>query len=206
MYAICLKEDGRHIGNLKIGPIEWKHGTSDLVTVIGDREQWGKGFATEAIKLGNKIAFEKYNIRKLSGGMYASNVPSIKAYTNAGWIIEGRLFNHYVHSGKFEDRVIVSASTLALNNKIILGTVQFGMNYGVSNSAGKPEKEEVFQIFEQAAKAGVENLDTADTYGNASELIGDFLEILLQDLKLTPNLKLKKINLLKIKSAVLLIS
>ncbi|KAB2914715.1 MAG: GNAT family N-acetyltransferase [Bacteroidetes bacterium] len=108
MYAICLKETGKHIGNLKVGPIDWKHGLSDLVTVIGDREQWGKGYATEAIKLGNRLAFEKYNIRKLTGGMYASNIGSTKAYTNAGWIIEGRLFNHYVVEGKFEDRIIVS--------------------------------------------------------------------------------------------------
>ena len=108
MHAICLKETGKHIGNLKVGPIDWKHGLSDLVTVIGDKEQWGKGYATEAIKLGNRIAFEKYNIRKLTGGMYASNIGSTKAYTNAGWIIEGRLFNHYMVDGKFEDRIIVS--------------------------------------------------------------------------------------------------
>lgn len=107
MYAICLTE-GKHIGNLKVGPIDWKHSLSDLVVVIGDRSQWGKGYATEAIKLGNRLAFENYNLRKLSGGMYASNVGSIKAYTNAGWIIEGRLFNHYVVEGKLEDRVVVS--------------------------------------------------------------------------------------------------
>ena len=108
MYAICLKETGKHIGNLKVGPIDWKHLIADLVTVIGDRDQWGKGYATEAIKIGNKLAFEKYNLRKLNGGMYASNIGSIKAYTNAGWFIEGRLFNHYLVNGKLEDRIIVS--------------------------------------------------------------------------------------------------
>jgi RimJ/RimL family protein N-acetyltransferase len=108
MYAICLKGSAKHIGNLKVGPIDCKHSVSDLVTVIGDRSEWGKGYATEAIKLGNKLAFEHHNIRKLSGGMYASNGGSIKAYTNAGWIVEGRLFNHYIVDGKYEDRVIVS--------------------------------------------------------------------------------------------------
>jgi len=88
MHAVCLVENDKHIGNLKVGPINKKHMLSDLVTVIGDKEQWGKGLATEAIKLGNKLAFEKYNIRKLTGGMYASNIGSIKAYTKAGWIIE----------------------------------------------------------------------------------------------------------------------
>ncbi|MGJ8661941.1 MAG: GNAT family N-acetyltransferase, partial [Bacteroidota bacterium] len=108
MYAVCLTESGKHIGNLKVGPIDYKNMNSDLVTVIWDRNEWGKGLATEAIKLGNKIAFEEYNIRKLTGGMYSSNVGSIKAYTKAGWIIEGTLQNQYVLNGKLEDRVMVS--------------------------------------------------------------------------------------------------
>ena len=37
LYAICTKEDGRHIGNIKIGDINYKAMTSDLVTVVGDR-------------------------------------------------------------------------------------------------------------------------------------------------------------------------
>ena len=82
--------------------------TSDLVTVIWDEEYWGKGLATESIKLGNKLAFEKYNIRKLTGGMYSSNIGSVKAYTKAGWIIEATHQNHYIVNGKLEDKIIVS--------------------------------------------------------------------------------------------------
>ena len=108
MYAICLKDNNKQIGNLKIGPINKNHMLSDLVTVIWDKSQWGKGLATVAIKLGNKIAFEKYNIRKLTGGMISDNIGSIKAYTKAGWFIEGKLQNHYIIEGKLKDRVIVS--------------------------------------------------------------------------------------------------
>ena len=107
MYAVCTNE-GKHIGNLKVGPINHKNMTSDLVTVIWDEDYWGKGLATESIKLGNKLAFEKYNIRKLTGGMYSSNIGSVKAYTKAGWIIEATLQNHYMVNGKLEDRIIVS--------------------------------------------------------------------------------------------------
>ena len=32
------------------------------------------------------------------------------------------------------------------NKKIILGTAQFGMNYGINNSNGVPKKEEVFEL------------------------------------------------------------
>lgn len=108
MHAICLKENDRHIGNLKVGPIIKKHGVADLPCVIGDKTQWGKGLATEAISLGNTLAFETYGIRKLSGQIYADNLGSIKAYCKAGWIIEGVNEARYIVDNKPMDQVIVS--------------------------------------------------------------------------------------------------
>ena len=78
------------------------------MVVIGDKNYWGKGLATEAIKLANKIAFDKYKIRKLSGGMYSDNIASIKCYTKAGWIVEGTLKWHYILNEKVMHRVCVS--------------------------------------------------------------------------------------------------
>lgn len=59
-------------------------------------------------------------------------------------------------------------------NKLILGTVQFGLNYGINNTQGKPEKETVFEILSNAYENGIRNLDTAELYGNAHDLIGEF--------------------------------
>ena len=108
MHAICDVETDKHIGNLKVGPIDREHMTSDLVTLIGDTNYWGKGLATEAIKLGNAIAFDKYDIRKLTGGICSDNIGSIKCYTRAGWEVEGTLKAHYVINDKILDRVCVS--------------------------------------------------------------------------------------------------
>ncbi|HPQ07917.1 MAG TPA: GNAT family protein [Bacteroidia bacterium] len=110
MYAICYKDNDKHIGNLKIGPINKKHLVSDLVCVIGDKKYWGKGLATEAISLGNKLAFEKYGIRKLHGQIYADNIGSIKAYCKAGWIIEGVIKGRYLVNGKPMDQILVSCN------------------------------------------------------------------------------------------------
>ena len=59
-------------------------------------------------------------------------------------------------------------------NKLILGTVQFGLNYGVNNTQGKPNKETVFEILSSAHENGIRYLDTAELYGNAHDLIGEF--------------------------------
>jgi len=61
--------------------------------------------------------------------------------------------------------------------KLILGTVQFGLRYGINNSLEKPEKESVFEILSYAYENGIRYLDTAELYGNAHELIGEFHKI-----------------------------
>ncbi|MBK8472358.1 MAG: GNAT family N-acetyltransferase [Sphingobacteriales bacterium] len=106
-YGIFYKETNDCIGTIKLGPINWVHGISDLVVLLGNRQYHGKGLAVEAIKLGNELAFQEYDIRKLFGGMYESNVASIKAYTRADWVIEGRLKGHYLNDGQVEDRILV---------------------------------------------------------------------------------------------------
>jgi len=60
------------------------------------------------------------------------------------------------------------------SNKIILGTVQFGLKYGVNNKKGIPSKNEIFQIFNYAFDNKIRILDTAEVYGSSHSLIGQF--------------------------------
>lgn len=57
-------------------------------------------------------------------------------------------------------------------NKIALGTVQFGMKYGVGNQDSKPNKLEITKILKLAKSYGVNCLDTASSYGNSEKIIG----------------------------------
>ena len=95
MFAVCEAADGRHIGNVKVGPINRAHGVSDFVTVIGQRDVWGRGYARLAIALGIDIAFGEMGIRKLSASIDSRNLGSLKAYTAAGFAIEARLKDHF---------------------------------------------------------------------------------------------------------------
>lgn len=56
--------------------------------------------------------------------------------------------------------------------KIVLGTVQFGLLYGV-NSAGRPNKNAVKGILAKAAAGGITTLDTSSAYGNSEEILGE---------------------------------
>jgi len=56
--------------------------------------------------------------------------------------------------------------------KLALGTVQFGLHYGVANTTGQPAEAEVANILRHAVRAGVEVLDTACLYGDSEAVIG----------------------------------
>jgi len=56
--------------------------------------------------------------------------------------------------------------------KLGLGTVQFGLPYGVANSAGMTQEAEVARILELAASHGISVLDTAPAYGEAEAVLG----------------------------------
>lgn len=60
------------------------------------------------------------------------------------------------------------------NNKIILGTVQFGLNYGINNTEGKPSVAAVKAILDAAYSNNITMLDTAEAYGDSQEVIGNY--------------------------------
>ena len=55
---------------------------------------------------------------------------------------------------------------------IILGTAQWGLHYGISNTEGVTSSEQVSRILKRASSAGVNLLDTAPGYGNSESKIG----------------------------------
>lgn len=57
-------------------------------------------------------------------------------------------------------------------NKLVLGTVQFGCQYGI-NSAGKPDTQMVSEILNEAYNGGIVLLDTSAAYGNSEEVLGE---------------------------------
>ncbi|MFH6963256.1 aldo/keto reductase [Flavobacterium plurextorum] len=64
-----------------------------------------------------------------------------------------------------------------MENKLILGTVQMGLDYGVNNVNGKISFENSCKILKKAFELGVKTLDTAEAYGNAHKVIGDFHDL-----------------------------
>lgn len=90
LFAIIENNSFRHIGNIKIGPINAQHSFADVSYFIGEKGVWGKGYATEAIMLATQIGFEKLSLHRMQAGVYAANIGSQKALQKAGYQLEGR--------------------------------------------------------------------------------------------------------------------
>ena len=56
--------------------------------------------------------------------------------------------------------------------KLALGTVQFGLDYGVANTAGRVSEADARGIMAQAAQRGMDILDTAIAYGDSERVLG----------------------------------
>ena len=66
----------------------------------------------------------------------------------------------------------ISANGLS---EMTLGTVQLGLRYGIANTLGKPDRGTACQMIQEAIRMGVNSLDTAQSYGDSEEVIGDCL-------------------------------
>ena len=108
IYAICDKNTEDHVGNIKIGPLRRFDGVSDLVTLIGNRDYWGKGVGTGAIKLVVQKAFSEGGLRKFSASIDSSNKGSLNAYQRAGFKLEAKLKNYFYKDNKaYSDKLYV---------------------------------------------------------------------------------------------------
>jgi RimJ/RimL family protein N-acetyltransferase len=108
LLAITDRADGRHVGNIKLGPIDPPHGLADIGLIIGDRMAWGRGLGTAAIQCVVEIARHELGLRKLTAGCYASNLGSARAFEKAGFHVDAVRREHLNLDGRFEDHVLLS--------------------------------------------------------------------------------------------------
>lgn len=108
LFAIVTLPEKKHIGNIKLGPIYSHYMHADISYFIGDCEYWGRGYATEAIKLVTKWAFSDLGLHKIQAGVFEENVGSIKALLKAGFIQEACYKENLVSpiTGKYCDHLV----------------------------------------------------------------------------------------------------
>jgi|APSaa5957512535_1039671.scaffolds.fasta_scaffold03665_8 [ribosomal protein S5]-alanine N-acetyltransferase len=109
-FALYNLIDDEFVGTTKINYIDdagLATSTADIGIMIGDREYWGKGLATDAIYSISKYAFDVLGVRKLTAGAISENIGVIKAFTNNGYKQEANLRKKLLISGVYMDHVLL---------------------------------------------------------------------------------------------------
>ena len=104
---LAIEDQGVHVGNLKIGPINRHHRCADVSYFIGERSCWGKGLATAAIRAACDIAFARLDLHRLQAGLYAGNVGSLRALEKAGFTREGVWRQQLLGPDGWEDHIFL---------------------------------------------------------------------------------------------------
>lgn len=105
LFAIVDQTDGLHIGNIKIGPINVHHQYADISYFIGERDRWGRGHATQAIRIIIDIGFNRLGLHLLQAGVYANNVASQRALLRAGFMPDGRMRQQLWADDQWQDHL-----------------------------------------------------------------------------------------------------
>ena len=85
--GIFLKNKDIHIGNIKLEPIDYEKRKATLGILIGEKEYWNKGYATETLKTLTSYAFNNLRLNEINLGVYKENIGAIKAYEKTGFKI-----------------------------------------------------------------------------------------------------------------------
>jgi RimJ/RimL family protein N-acetyltransferase len=107
-FAIEDLKTKQYIGGCGIQTVNWLTRVAVIGIMIGDKEYWGKGYGTDAMKVLIKFIFEDMNINKIRLNTFSFNERAIKCYEKCGFKVEGVLKSEIFKEGKYYDEIIMS--------------------------------------------------------------------------------------------------
>jgi ribosomal-protein-alanine N-acetyltransferase len=111
--GMFLNKGDRHVGNVKLEPIDRQNHRAEIGILIGEKGLWGQNYASEALELVVRIGFDKLGLHKLTAGCYGNNVGSMKAFLKAGFEVEGTRISHYRYAEAWVDLILLGRSNPA---------------------------------------------------------------------------------------------
>lgn len=106
--GIFLKENNKHIGNIKLEPIDFNNKRATIGILIGNKDYWGKGIATEATRLLVNYAFNSLDLKEVNLGVISENKAAIKVYKKVGFQIDRIEKKSTMYGNKYYDGIIMS--------------------------------------------------------------------------------------------------
>jgi [ribosomal protein S5]-alanine N-acetyltransferase len=95
-----------HVGNLKLGPVDWDNSRADISILIGETAAWGCGIGSEAIYVLSRHLFHTVGLNRLEAGSH--NPAFLRLVEKLGWTREGVLRQGARQDDRLVDHILVS--------------------------------------------------------------------------------------------------
>jgi len=106
-FAIRTLDGDRLIGSCGMGGDIYPHGEGFVGIGIGDRQDWNKGYGTDAMQVLLSFAFNELNLRRVSLSVLNHNARGIRSYVKAGFVREGIQRGSVLREGQRWDDVFM---------------------------------------------------------------------------------------------------
>jgi RimJ/RimL family protein N-acetyltransferase len=107
MFAIQTLEDDQLVGFIGLEGDIFPNRDAFVGIGIGERELWGKGYGTDAMKVILRYAFQELNLRKVSLDAFEYNPRAIRSYEKTGFVHEGRVRKFLLREGQRWDLILM---------------------------------------------------------------------------------------------------
>lgn len=91
VFAIDRRRKPAFVGLAWLYDIHWRHRRAEVRIVIGNKQVWGKGLGTDALRVLQGIAFDGLDLEKLWADVLETNPRAVAAFEQAGFVREGLL-------------------------------------------------------------------------------------------------------------------
>ena len=107
LFAIRTLEGDKLVGYIGLDGDAFPHGELFVGIAIGEREDWGKGYGTDAMKVILRYAFQELNLRRVSLDTFEYNPRAIRSYEKAGFVHEGKARGYLNREGQRWDLIFM---------------------------------------------------------------------------------------------------
>lgn len=104
-FAIRTLDGDRLVGFIGLGGTLFHSGEAFVGIGIGERELWGKGYGTDAMRVILRYAFEELNLRRVTLDTFEYNPRAVHSYEKAGFVHEGRERSWLYREGRRWDMI-----------------------------------------------------------------------------------------------------
>jgi len=107
-FMVVVKENNKVIGEAGLLRMDRAWRTTDISVIIWEREEWGKGYGTEAVLLLLDHAFRHLDFHRAAVGVVGFNERALRFWEKVGFRKEGVQRDGYYYDGKYHDFVLMS--------------------------------------------------------------------------------------------------